>query len=70
MTETWECMICGEAKPESLLEVCSRKIVLAPGLPAQLNIKHCVDKWDCIERAAHVTSLDDLRDKHEAREKA
>jgi hypothetical protein len=49
MTElTWNCHICGDLRPDALISVRSRMVLLG-SVEAQENIRYCNDRPACIE---------------------
>jgi len=51
---TWSCHICGDERPDRFIGVFSTDISADISLPlgtARQNIRHCLDRQECVLRA-------------------
>ena len=54
---TWTCHVCGAERPDALIGVHSRDVVLGSGVTARENVRYCLDRPACAEGAKHLRWL-------------
>lgn len=59
--DTWTCHICGDTRPDRLISVNSHGISLGGGVIFTMNVRHCNDRQDCIEKAKSHSFFTDVR---------
>lgn len=55
---SWRCGICGKEREDKFISVISYFLKLLPG--AEVNLKYCNDKSDCLEGAIEKAKTKEL----------
>lgn len=60
---TWKCHICGEERPDHLIEVYSTDLSEQKGFPVgtiKQNVRYCADKKTCGEQVVNFNFLKEV----------
>ena len=56
---TWSCHICKEERPDELIGVYKKPLVINGQIMGEQNIRYCLDKPSCLEGAEKFSFYED-----------
>jgi hypothetical protein len=54
---TWSCHVCGEERPDAAIGVFKREHLIEGRVEVTENVRHCIDRADCVFGAQQVHFL-------------